>query len=294
MNNNSAITINPNRPVLALAGLICLLLSAGCYQKEEGCLDIRAVNFDVTADKPCADCCTYPQLSVKLEHKAVFPDTVLPFRYDSLYYVEAYPQVKFRFHHLRYYLSGIRLARSGASEGVTDSVTLYVPQSPVDTVPVRVVDDFMLGDRSFLLATSLGTWEGEGTFDRLEFTIGVDESLRFSDPAKAPSGHALTAPADGFNWAEGLGYISNYMEYSTEAQPGDTTRVQVTTPVQVSLSLDPPLEIVPGYNIQLTLYLNYLAWFAGLDLSTASPETIEQQYTTNAANAFYLVEVKFY
>ncbi|MBK7408423.1 MAG: hypothetical protein IPJ40_10400 [Saprospirales bacterium] len=83
------------------------------------------------------------------------------------------------------------------------------------------------------------------------------------------------------------------MRYSTAAQPQDTLQVPITTPVPVSLTLDPPLEIKPGYNIQLTLYLNYLAWLEGLDLSTATPAQIEQQYANQAANAFYLIEVKF-
>ncbi|MCB9284441.1 MAG: hypothetical protein H6563_10240 [Lewinellaceae bacterium] len=276
----------------AVGLFLCFLLPA-CYEKQEGCLDINATNFDVTADVACSDCCTYPQLSLKLEHKAVLPDTTLPFRYDSLYYVAAYPDVKFRFHRLRYYLSDIRLSRTGATGRVVDSITLYLPQSPGDTVPLRVVNDFMLADRDFLQAKKLGTWRGEGTFDRLDFTLGIEDAIRYTDPAKTPGGHALQAPAEGYNWSEASGYISNFMRYSTEAQPLDTLEVAITTPVPVSLILDPPLEIVPGYNITLTLYLNYMAWLNGLDLSSASPAAIEQQYTNQAANAFYQIEVKF-
>ena len=277
---------------LGLAALSLFLLPA-CYEKQEGCLDINAANFDVAADIPCSECCVYPQLSVKLEHKAVLPDTILPFRYDSLFSVAAYPAVKFRFHRLRYYLSNIRLVRSGASGGVADSITLYLPQSPGDTVPVRVVNDFMVADRDFLQAKKLGTWKGEGTFDRLEFTLGVDDAIRYTDPAKTPAGHALQAPVDGYNWTESEGYISNFMRYSTEAQAQDTIDVAITTPVPVSLTLDPPLEIIPGYNITLTLYVNYLAWLEGLDLSTATPSAIEQQYINQAAYAFYQIGVKF-
>jgi len=276
-----------------LAAFCCLLAGAGCYEKEEGCLDIRAVNFNVAADKPCGDCCTYPQLTVRLEHKVVYPDTVLPFRYDSLYHTTAHPDVKFRFHRVRYYLSGFRLSRSGAAGQVTDSVTLYLPQGPGDTVEVRVVDDFMLADRDFLTPYKIGAWSGDGEFDRLEFTIGVEEGLRFSDPSRAPAAHPLLAPAGGLNWQEGSGYISNYQQYATEALPSDTIRVPITTSVPVSLNLDPPLRIIPGYNIQMILYLNYLAWWEGLDLSTATPAQIEQHYTNQAGEAFYQMEVKF-
>ena len=270
-----------------------LVVGSACYQKEEGCLDIKAVNFDVSADIACEDCCEYPELSIRLDHKAILPDTTLPFRYDSLFYVAAYPDVKFRFHRLRYYLSDIRLVSGNAVGQPTDTLTLYLPQNPGDTVPVQVIDDFILADRDFLQANQLGRWEGDGAFDRLEFTLGVRDDIRYTDPQKVPSGHPLTAPDEGYNWEEGTGYISNFIAYSTENQPLDTLMVPVTTPVPVSLLLDPPLEIIPGYDIELKLFLNYMAWFEDLDLSTASPTSLEQHYVNRASNAFYQIEVLF-
>ena len=270
---------------LALFGL--LFLSA-CYQKREGCLDIRAVNYDVRADISCADCCTYPRLSIKLEHRAVLTDTILPFRYDSVYALASHPDVPFRFHRTRYYISEVRLEGSGNTGWVNDSITLYLPQG-TDTIPLRVVNDFVLGDRNFLQAVQLGSWMGEGSFDRLTFTLGLEDAVRVTDPDKAPAGHVLRAPDDGVNWDEDRGYISNFMLFSAGAR--DSFPVAITEGVPVSLFLDPPLHIPPGYNVQLILYLNYLAWWEGLDLSTASPAEIEQAYYQQAGNAFYQIEL---
>ena len=275
----------------ALAAL-ALLLTA-CYEKQEGCLDIRAVNFDVAADLPCSDCCTYPRLSLKPEHRLVFPDSVLPFRYDSLYATPSHPDVGFRVHRLRYYLSGIRLLGAGQAGRVVDSITLYLPQGGGDTLAVRAAADFVLADRDFLQAVQLGTWEGQGQFDRLEFIIGIDFNLRQADPDRMPPGHPLSAPADGVNWEEGTGYISNFLAYTLASQPEDTIRVPVSVAAPVSVSIDPPLDIPPGYNLRLNLFFNYLAWWDGLDLSTATPAQVEQHYLNHAADALYAVEVVF-
>ena len=43
------------------------LLSAGCYEQQEGCLDPMAVNYDVSADIN-ADC-EYPKLSFSVDHR---------------------------------------------------------------------------------------------------------------------------------------------------------------------------------------------------------------------------------
>lgn len=290
MNNNSGTKTKGLRKWWPLLFLPLLLPS--CYEKEEGCLDIRAVNFDAGADVACENCCTYPKLSVRVEHRVILPDTTIPFRYDSLYSVSAFPDVGFRIHRLRYFISAIRLMGPGGEGSVQDTITLYLSQNPGDTTPVPAVNDFVLADRGFLQAAQLGNWEGDGIFDRLEFILGVHPDLQACIPSKAPAGHPMGAQAAEFNWVEGTGYISNFLMYSLEDQPGDTIRVPIATPVPVSVGLDPPLELNPGFNVQLSLFFNYLAWLEGLNLATASPELIEQKYATQASNALFSIEVR--
>jgi hypothetical protein len=42
--------------------LFCL--HSACFETTEGCLDIRAANYDVTADDACPDCCTFPVIDI--------------------------------------------------------------------------------------------------------------------------------------------------------------------------------------------------------------------------------------
>ncbi len=52
-----------------VGGVIALVFFlAGCYEPKEGCLDPQAVNYDVTADEACADCCTWPSLRLSVKH----------------------------------------------------------------------------------------------------------------------------------------------------------------------------------------------------------------------------------
>ncbi len=42
-----------------------IIIFSSCYEHTEGCRDINALNFDVTADKDCEDdCCKYPDVYI--------------------------------------------------------------------------------------------------------------------------------------------------------------------------------------------------------------------------------------
>ena len=63
---------------------ISLLLFSGCYEKQEGCLDAFAENFDFEADSDCCEgtdsdecCCMYPDLSLTVQHQVGEENMVL-------------------------------------------------------------------------------------------------------------------------------------------------------------------------------------------------------------------------
>ena len=97
------------------------LLQSSCADDEEGCLDIQATNFDVTTDIACANCCTYPTLSFRVNHvyDSIQNNFLLNSTYldaiDSPYLVSA----------IQYYVADIQLVRADGSEvGVTDVLDL--------------------------------------------------------------------------------------------------------------------------------------------------------------------------
>jgi hypothetical protein len=275
-------------------GLLLLTLF-GCYEEEEGCLDIRATNFSFNADFPCPDCCEFPSLTIDIEHSAVFPDDTIRFRYDSLYYVADFPDVLVTFQRIKFYISDFALVNSSGGElNVTDSVSFKVPDGAVDSTVIRKVDNFILVDRDIPSDYNVGEILGDGAFDQIQFTIGIDPELQSSDPDFLPSDHPMRVQNDSLNWSEDLGYISNKIVFFREpGQNPDSTVINILEPVDVKIPIGKPVLISPGFDIKVSLEVDYLSWFQGLDLKTATEGEIITNIANQLSNSFSLLEVTF-
>ena len=79
-----------------------LTLQYACFDPPEGCRDIRATNYNVTADIDCEDCCKYSNLYIDIDHSmdGISIDTSIYFKHgnDSL-----------RIKKLIYFLTNIKL-----------------------------------------------------------------------------------------------------------------------------------------------------------------------------------------
>jgi len=69
---------------------LIILILASCYEKQEGCLDFRARNYDFGADEPCSECCTYPSMKLSVAHE--WGDTSL--MTDSVYFTLSNQAIK--------------------------------------------------------------------------------------------------------------------------------------------------------------------------------------------------------
>lgn len=287
MNSNSG---RPNNYWIVLIPVILSMLPA-CYQRQEGCLDITAVNFDVEADRPCADCCEYPNLTLEFQHRVILPDTELVFQYDSLYYLENQPDVFFRFRRIRFYVSNLEFRNANSVATLSDSLEMLVPDGMGDSLEVRIPDNVMLVDKEQFSSRELGSFRGSGFFDQIRFWVGVGPLVQQADPNTAPEGHPLRIQPDSLNWSAGEGYIAANLILLRDPGSEDSTQVKLIDPQLVVLPLNPPVEIKPGFDLRLRLRINYLAWLEGLNLATASEAEIAQQIAQQIANGFYSAEI---
>jgi hypothetical protein len=46
--------------------VLLLILTSGCYEPVEGCLDVDAKNYNVTADNECPSCCELPEVKISI------------------------------------------------------------------------------------------------------------------------------------------------------------------------------------------------------------------------------------
>ena len=270
------------------------ILLAGCFQPKEGCLDVRAANYDVSADDPCTDnCCKYPTLSVTLQHRIVLPtepDTAYTIRYDSIYPAPFDTAHYFSFERSRYFLSNFRLVRENGEEvGVSDSVELET----ISGVPFTVRNSFAKADRDIFQASSVGVILSKGTFTKIKFTLGLNDPLPQTDPQSVPTGHPLSIANDTLIYEEGTGYIPNRLVFRRDTVTGtDSLNFRFLTPKEVTLPLSEPFVLERGFNIKLTLFVNYMAWFEGVDLANDSPATMQTKIDSNLTKAFSVTEIK--
>jgi hypothetical protein len=271
-----------------------LLSLPGCYEPIEGCLDAAAANFDIDADEPCADCCTFPVLKLDFQHKYVNGNRIdnLVFS-DSVYYdINGHP---FRLNSIRFYLSDLHLVRSNDTEvGVEDRLELGIWTSNLDTVHVNVEDNFTLADPDDFGSKELGTIRASGQFDRLRFTIGLDEVANRAVVNAFPDellDHPLAQ--EDMYWDFDRGYIFNRIELTRDTAENTTPTLLEIGTAQNLITVDLPIDFnaLEGFNIKVTLKIDYSLWFKSLDIKNDPASTLIEKIIANLADSFSLVAI---
>jgi len=276
--------------------LLALLVTAfGCYEKQEGCLDIAATNFDVEADRDCADCCNYPTLSVIFSHKArsVAQDTFFNLTFlDSAYTVNG--SDFFRIGGIRFYISDFQLVRNdGSMLTSTDEITLSIPENG-DTLTQTVTDDFALVNRSNLSATTIGTIRPEGDFTGIRFNIGISTPANHADPLAFPTTHPLYSNNGDMHWSIDSGYVFNRIALFRDTMASDTipTVLEIgTDELLQTIELDYPFPLKQGFNVSVSLRIDYLQWFQGVDIRNDSEAVMIEKIVENVTNSFTVLDV---
>ncbi|HMO37845.1 MAG TPA: hypothetical protein PKC76_08720 [Saprospiraceae bacterium] len=267
-----------------------LLTFAACYEPREGCLDLRATNFDVGADNPCPDdCCEYPLLRLAMEHKMVYTDTSFNLNYNDSTYTDGAGN-PFRLADIQFYLSNLRLVRADGSEAApTDSseVTIFNPDGLRE--PGQLSNNFALLNRRIFTLATLGTLITEGRFTAVRFTLGVPEAAGRVVLNSLPTAHPLANPE--MYLTPDSGYIFNRLRWFNGA---DTVAqaLRIATPVhlrEVELPLN--ANLLEGFDIRLTLRCDYRRWFANVNLRNDPPAILATKLADNAANSFSVVSV---
>ena len=250
------------RPLLLFL-LACAL--TGCYEERSGCLDPDAADYDLQADVACPDCCTYPELSVRVSSAWGDTTVVVGNTYTD---GGGNPFQLIRF---RYYLGDIQLLSS--------TVNLPVPARPVavqelrpDTVDVEINGNYLLASaaRTTTVVGNLRT--GTAALNGLSGTYGLPDSYRGVIPASAPSGDALRTQPGRLNFRDGAGYVQARIEY---VLPPGTDTLSVSSygsqPFVLDFGDDLPLE--RGLNLRVDVLARLDLLLGDLDL-TADSATI--------------------
>lgn len=283
-----------NNPALNfLCGLLLTATLPGCFEPEEGCLDIYALNYQVDADEQCPDCCRYPQIKLDILHKIVLPDTSVNLQYDTEYRDGA--GNPFLISRIQFYLTDVQLIRpNGDSVGVIDTLLLPLEAAGGSTELVEIKDNFALIDPGVFGQTSMGGIRTEGSFQAMRFTLGVSGVADAVPPADYPQDHPLAVESLYVPEAEAR-LMSRIQVYRIEP-PGDTVRTDIRIGGDYTRPLELPLQpsaiyLDPGFSPRLRLQVDYLYWFDGVDLVADPTEQIAAKIVNNMTEAFSVINV---
>ncbi|PPK88580.1 hypothetical protein CLV84_1549 [Neolewinella xylanilytica] len=240
----------------------CLLLPA-CYEESVGCLDPDANNYALGADEACPDCCTYPELSIRVS--TVWNDTAVV---AGSTYRDA-TGATFQLIDFRYYLADLRL--------VSSATELPEPFRPVELVEnnAGTLREVTLNGNYLLAGTARRTTIvgavrlGELPLSGLSGAYGLPDRYRNVVPAEAPSGDPLRTQPRLLNYRDGRGYVQSRLEF-TRTPGGDTLSVNSYGSIPFALAFAEDIPPVRGADILLDLEADLRQLIGELDLGADS------------------------
>ena len=268
------------RQYSVFAILYSVFLLAACTEPRKACLEIEATNFDAGAEENC--CCVYPKLQIELLPRF---DTLV-WKPDTAY--EYAPGKWFRLKRIVYYLSDFQLVQNGLSIPVSDTLAMKTWGALGDTVPVTLVNDFLLARRTTVVYTP-GTFRTPGAFQAMHFRVGVPDAAQAVIPGLAPSGHPLQIQNEGLWLGRDTGYVALQLVLTRDtmsATPPDTLTINRPDFQSVLVDQTATLQHEGGYDFKIILTADYRALFANMDLSAGDISTWKTQLVANLPKIF--------
>lgn len=277
---------------LSLIALLFALLVSACYERTEGCLDVRATNYNVRADDPCEDCCTFPTLSISVLHRIAAegnPDSLVTFNINRPLALSNHPDELFQFTRIQLYLSNIEFLHQGRVFAITDTIRLWLAQGG-GFQPADLTNDFQRIEPSFSSAT-LGSLEYVGPVDLIRFTIGLAQPIAQLDQTRIPNNHPLAIAADSVNYEPDFGLVSAQVALLRDTVPGaDSLGIRSFQPVTLGVPVE--FDIEPGFNVRLQFRALYHELLQGANIRNDSPQQLQSILEQNLSKFIELVEIR--
>lgn len=275
-----------------LMAVLSMLLS-GCFEGEEGCLDAKARNYDVTADTDCSGCCTYPTLGLNFTHKVYTANDTTNLAYQTPYSNNLGQY--FMINSIRYYLSEVKLVDdSGNPIEVEDRIDIPFVQGS-DTTYVETADNFALVKPDVFGTLTIGTLIYDGKAAALQFTVGIPEFIQGSAPELFDVDHPLAEQSPAMYDTIQRRYVYDRISVLADTLSETTAQVIQITEEDRLITVILPLDItVPsGYNMLVSLEVDYLSWFANIDFQNEDQHTYIDKIVANLPNSFQVLSVTF-
>ncbi len=270
--------------MVRIDGLLCLLplLFLACFEPTVACLDVEAVNFDVTADRDCCGrrntecCCRYPGLQFSMKYV---------FRGENLSSAESYINdlgQSFRIRGMELLLSNVRI-RDTTFHPVDDTLVLTY-----DGLTLTRIDDFVALSSSMFRYT-VGTFKRYGLFDSISFTIGASGPILEVPEESFPEQHPLSGNSQNMLRDSVKGVLMYRIEIEDESSGG--TPIVLTESASMPISVQLPIEVfkLPGDDLLVRLEVELAYWFNQIDFLLDSQETMREKIRQGLAHSFHVL-----
>ena len=242
------------KKIKKLSGLIFLLLAcAGCYEDTEGCRDVLARNYDVAADQPCDDCCTYPELRFSIAHRYGGE----PLDLDSVF-TNTLGQ-SFSFQRWVMVLSDVKVQIMGQ-----EFQTISTFQITTADEDLTIADDVtLLQNRVFNMEA--GEWLLEGQVSRLSFKAGFT-TLVPENAIVTPDNHPINQLPTSMSMSPNLAVYEVEMDSLSVGQDSILT---IGFGQSITYDFEVDTLAVRGFDLGFVLEADYKALFDTLDFTGA-------------------------
>lgn len=258
---------------IILALLLLSMIVGGCYQAKDGCLDIYATNFDVTADNNC--CCNYPVLQLEFTHKLGTRD------YNSVDTITNDIGQSFKINAFSLYLSGIEFTgTSGNKFSTSDTIHL-----PGEKNTIVLAKDIALV-RANTSNVNLGSLIQREDYLKVVFNVGVPEEADGVSFSKIPSSSNLSIQPDSL-FDESLGYVSLKYVFS-DGVSLDSKERSIRVFEKIPLSFDFLLAQKSAFNTCMILEIDHERLFHDVDVKIDGDHTIKSKIVANLQSAITL------
>lgn len=264
--------ISKFRLIWVLTGWLLAILLTGCYEHPEGCMDVRAGNYDVKADNACENCCKYPALNLTVSHS--FEGN--PVDTNTFLQLEEVPDVRIR--SLSLYLSDFKLQDGKLHDEArieelisvgtrTDSRITYsdlnCSVAKIKFGPVKTIQ--------------LGTFKNADRYKKLSFDFGLRNLVNHGVMDRISSGNGLyTETTDKMYINEESGYYFLKMQLQLEDLTYRTINLYGDE-LFGSIVLEHDFDFTARVARNIQMGIEYRIWFAGIDFSVDSDEVIGQK-----------------
>jgi len=283
----------------SLSLIILIFFFSSCFKPTNGCLNIDATNYDASADEPCDDCCTFPNLSLRITHSIttqgiINQDSCINHSADSTF--NNLSNNFFQIKGMEFYLSDFQLIMdNGDISEVEDKMTFMIYDNAISQTnkDTTIKDDFILVKRN-AFNYEVGEFRKPGTYVELRFKVGIDEKLSSIDVDTLASSHPLSSDNLLHFSTRDSGFV--YQKFSliadTLTNSNEITTYQIGKETDNSVQVSLPLfgELEPGFDVQIPIKVNYSTWLRGINFAANDLEIIKSIIVSNTAEAFEIGE----